>query len=168
MGYKGLQGLLINILIIITGGCTMLPIIDIEAEKTEVEETIRDCIEWPFPEKNIDRLYSCIAKDSSFFTFHPDSASTVTSFDAFDEMIKTVFMDDRLKPTSTEIRDLRINLSRGGDVAWFSCILDDFGEYDGRTWEWVNCRWTGVLEKTDGKWLIYQMHFSFASDTKSD
>lgn len=25
-------------------------------------------------------------------------------------------------------------------------------------------RWTGVLEKRDGKWLIVQMHFSFASD----
>ena len=142
----------------------MSPAIDVEAEKAKVEETIRDCIEWPFPEKNIDRLYGSIAKDPSFFIFHPDSASTVTNFDTFDETIKTVFMDDRLKPASTEIRDMRINLSRSGDVAWFSCILDDFGEYDGRKWEWVNCRWTGVLERIEGKWLIFQMHFSFASD----
>jgi hypothetical protein len=26
---------------------------------------------------------------------------------------------------------------------------------------WVNVRWTGVLEKKEGKWLIRQMHFSF-------
>ena len=25
-------------------------------------------------------------------------------------------------------------------------------------------RWTGVLERRDGRWLIIQMHFSFAAD----
>jgi hypothetical protein len=29
---------------------------------------------------------------------------------------------------------------------------------------WKDTRWTGVLEKRNGKWLIVQMHFSFASD----
>jgi hypothetical protein len=167
---KGLGfGMLISLLIIFTGGCNnMGPSIDIKAEKARVEETIRDCIEWPYPEKNVDRLYSSLARSPSFFIFHPDSASTVTSFDDFDETIKTVFMDDKLKPTSTEIRDLRINLSHSGDVAWFSCILDDFGEYGENKWEWKNCRWTGVLEKIDGKWLIFQMHFSLARDAKND
>lgn len=168
MEYPRLRVFLITLLFIITGGCDMSPEIDIAAEKARVEETIRDCIEWPFPEKNVDRLYSSIAQDSSFFIFHPDSASTITSFDAFDDVIKTVFLDERMRPASTEIRDLRIHLSRGGDVAWYSCILDDFGEYDGRKWQWLNCRWTGVLQKTNGKWLIHQMHFSFASDAKND
>jgi hypothetical protein len=31
----------------------------------------------------------------------------------------------------------------------------------------LNTRWTGVLEKREGKWLIVQMHFSFASDAAS-
>jgi ketosteroid isomerase-like protein len=137
---------------------------DIKAEKVKIEKTIRDCIEWPFPEKNIDRLYGSIANDPCFFVFHPDSKSTVTSFDDFDKMIKTVFMDDKLRPALTEIKDLRINLSRSGDVAWFSCLLDDCGEYNGRKWEWLNCRWTGLLQNTDGDWKLYQMHFSLPSD----
>jgi ketosteroid isomerase-like protein len=160
--------ILAGALVIIIGGCTMSSTIDIKTEKIKVEETIRDSIEWPFPEKNFDRLYSSLARDASFFIFHPDSASTIVGYEAFDKMIKTVFRDDKLKPTSTEIKDLRINLSEDGRVAWFSCILDDIGEYGDRKWAWLNCRWTGVLQKTEDKWLIYQMHFSFASDAKND
>ena len=44
------------------GGYKMTEVIDVKAEKTKVEETIRDCIEWPFPEKNVERLYSSLAK----------------------------------------------------------------------------------------------------------
>jgi hypothetical protein len=29
---------------------------------------------------------------------------------------------------------------------------------------WENTRWTGVVEKRDGRWVIVQQHFSFASD----
>jgi len=36
---------------------------------------------------------------------------------------------------------------------------------------WLNhhstCRWTGVVEKRDGRWVIVQQHFSFASDRVS-
>jgi len=27
-----------------------------------------------------------------------------------------------------------------------------------------NGRWTGVIEKRDGRWVVVQQHFSFASD----
>lgn len=138
--------------------------IDIEAEKAAVETAINDCIKWPFPEKNIDRLIGSCAHDSSFFIFHPDSKSTVIGWDAFQKTIDDFFMDEALKPTKTEIRDIRINLSKSGDVAWYSCLLDDCGEYKDRKWEWINCRWTGVLEKRNGRWLLVQMHFSLPSD----
>ena len=29
---------------------------------------------------------------------------------------------------------------------------------------WKDTRWTGVLERRNGEWLIVQMHFSFAAD----
>jgi len=28
----------------------------------------------------------------------------------------------------------------------------------------LNVRWTGVLEKRDGRWLIMQMHFSYPEE----
>ena len=141
---------------------------DYEAEKAAVEKVIHDNIEWPLPEKDYDRLYSTIAKDSSLFIFHPDSKSTIIGYEAFDKLVKDFFMNPKLKPTGVDIRDMRITLSHSGDVAWYSCILDDYGEWDGKPYAWKNARWTGVLEKRDGKWLIMQMHFSFASDAQDD
>jgi ketosteroid isomerase-like protein len=140
---------------------------DVEAERAKVVQAIHDNIEWPYPEKNRERLYATIAKDSSFFIFHPDSKSTIISFDAFQELVEKVFMKPTFKATGSDIRDLRVNLSKSGEVAWFSAILDDFGESDGKPYAWMNTRWTGVLEKREGKWLIVQMHFSFASDQKA-
>lgn len=134
------------------------------AEKAKVAQAIHDSIEWPYPEKNLKRLYSTIAKDPSFFIFHPDSKSTVNGFDAMQNLVQKVFMNPGFKATGSDIRDLRVNLSRSGDVAWFSAILDDFGEDNGEPYAWLNTRWTGVLEKREGKWLVVQMHFSFASD----
>ena len=129
-----------------------------------INKTIEDSIKWPFPEKNPARLEGALAHDDKFFIFHPDSKSTVIGYDSFKKTIENVFMDPELKPQITDIKDMRINISQLGDCAWFSCYLDDVGEYKGKKWEWIDCRWTGVLEKRDGKWQIVQMHFSLPTD----
>jgi ketosteroid isomerase-like protein len=107
-------------------------------------------------------LFNSVAQDSSFFIFHPDSGSTIVGFDAFRKMVDDVFMQDAFKATGSSIRDMRIDISKSGDVAWYSAILDDFGEWNGAPMAWRNARWTGVLERREGKWVIVQMHFSFA------
>ena len=71
-------------------------------------------------------------------------------------------MSDAFKAVSFEIRDLKINISESGTVAWFSCRLDDFCEINGNPDGWENVRWTGVLEKRQEKWVHVQMHFSFS------
>ena len=73
-------------------------------------------------------------------------------------------MDPAFKATRFEVKNLRINLSESGTVAWFSALLDDFGEWQGEPVGWEDARWTGVLEKRDGRWAIVQMHFSFAEE----
>jgi len=75
-------------------------------------------------------------------------------------LVEKTWSSPDFKAISHEIKDLRINLSRTGDVAWFYCVLDDINEWKGEPASWLNVRWTGVLEKRDGKWVIVQMHFS--------
>jgi len=133
-----------------------------KSERAVVEKTIRDSIGWALT-KDRPLLEGIIAHDADLFIFHPDSKSTVVGWDAFARNFST-WMDPRFKATSFDVRDLRVTFSRSGDVSWFSAVLDDMGEWDGKPVGWKDTRWTGVLEKRAGKWVIVQMHFSFASD----
>jgi ketosteroid isomerase-like protein len=131
-------------------------------DRAVVEQTIRNAIGWALT-KDRPMLERTIAHDPQLFIFHPDSRSTVVGWDAFVKNFD-VWMDPRFKATSFDVRDLRVTFSRGGDVAWYSCMLDDLAEWDGKPVGWWDTRWTGVLEKRDGRWVVVQMHFSFASD----
>jgi hypothetical protein len=134
---------------------------DAAQDRKEIARVVGNSITWAM-NKNTDLLFGSVAQDSAFFIFHPDSASTIVGFDAFKKMVNDFFMQDGFKATGSSIRDMRINISTSGSVAWYSAILDDFGEWNGKPTAWRNTRWTGVLEKRDGKWVIVQMHFSFA------
>ncbi len=104
-----------------------------------------------------------MAQDERLFLFQPDSTGTVVGWNEFVKGFD-FWMDPRFKATLLDVRDLRIDLSRSGDVAWWSCILDDLGEWEGKPIGWKDTRWTGVVEKREGRWIIVQMHFSFAAD----
>ncbi len=136
--------------------------IDVEKEKAEIEKVIDISIGWAM-DKNLDLLFRSVAHDSSFFIYHPDSKSTIVGFEAFTKL-SPFWMSPDFKATHYKIWDLRINLSRSGDVAWYSCMLEDCAEIKGEPGCWEETRWTGVLEKREGKWVIVQMHFSFAAD----
>lgn len=127
-----------------------------------VEAAIRDCIGWALT-KDRGRLESILAHDEDLFIFHPNWGETIVGWAEFLPLFD-VWMDPRFKATHFEIRDLRICFSGSRDVAWFATILDDHGEWDGKPAAWRDTRWTGVLERRKGSWLLVQMHFSFAAD----
>ena len=131
-------------------------------EKKVIEKVIRDNIGWALT-KDRPLLESTLAHDECLFMFQPDSKSTIVGWEQFAKQFD-FWMDARFKAIRSDIRDLRIDVARSGDVAWWSCVLDDLGEWDGKPVGWKDARWTGVLEKRAGTWLIVQMHFSFASD----
>ena len=131
-------------------------------DRAVVEQTIRDSIGWALTKDRV-LLERVITHDADLFIFHPDSKSTVVGWDAFAKNF-SFWMDPRFKATSFDVRDLRITFARSGEVCWFSAMLDDLAEWDGKPTGWKDTRWTGVLERRGGNWVIVQMHFSFASD----
>jgi ketosteroid isomerase-like protein len=141
--------------------CAFLAAATPAREKALIEKTIRDNIGWALT-KDRPLAESTMVHDERLFIFNPDSESTV----GWEQLVKNFdfWMDPRFKATTMDIRELRIDMSPSGVTAWWSCILDDLGEWDGRPIGWKDTRWTGVLEKRSGKWLIVQMHFSFAAD----
>jgi len=161
---------LISLVTIVFVGCmSMEPTFDPKIEKDSVRKVIHSSIGWALT-KDKDLLLRSVAQDTTFFIYHPDNASTIRGFEPFRSLVENVFMNDAFKALSYEIHDLQINFSQSHDVAWFSAILDDFGEWDGRPLQipWEGVRWTGVLEKRQESWVIVQMHFSFATDARKE
>ena len=132
-----------------------------EAEKLLIEKAINSCIGWA-KTKDLDLLYSVVANDTNFLEVHPDG-KVVRGFNEF-KKAEAFWMSPDFKAVRYQIRDLSINISESGTVAWWSCILDDINEWKGQPASWENTRWTGVLEKRNGKWQIVQQHFSFACE----
>ena len=140
--------------------------VDVEAEKAAIAKVIDANIGW-FATKDFALCFSTMADDPDLFFFSPDSQSTVHGFEQFKKQSE-FWRDPGAKYVGHEIRGLRIHVHPSGEVAWWSAILDDCGEYSGRQACWKDTRWTGVLEKRAGRWVIMQMHFSFAVDQVRD
>ena len=132
-------------------------------EREIVNKVIHNAICWAMT-KDTTTLFSTFVPDSSLFIFSPDSASTLSGFRSILELAEDVWMTDHFRALECNVRDMRIQFSRSGETAWYSCYLDDISEWDGRRSGWLNVRWTGVLEKRDGRWLIMQMHFSYPEE----
>ncbi len=134
---------------------------DVAADRTAVEQTIHNNICWALT-KDRAMAERTMAHDAAYFVFNPTSKPTIGYEDVARNF--TVWMDPRFKAITCDIRELRVTLSRSRDAAWWSAVLDDLAEWDGKPTGWKDTRWTGVLEKRDGAWVIVQMHFSFAAD----
>ena len=137
--------------------------IDVAKEKAVISVIIHNSIGWAM-NKDKDLLFNCFAHDPELFWFSPRDDGTIHGFKAFVDMTEDFFMSDDFKAVSFGVKELSINLSRSGDVAWFHARLDDYNEWKGEPANWEDVRWTGVLEKRDDRWEIVQMHFSDASD----
>ncbi len=129
-------------------------------EKLLIEKVINNSIGWA-KEKDLKLLYSVIANDTEYLEVDPEDR-VVKGFEEFRKS-EAFWMNPNFKAIRYQIKDLKINISKSGDVAWWYSILDDINEWKGQPANWENTRWTGVLEKREGQWIIVQMHFSFAS-----
>lgn len=129
------------------------------SEADSVRSAIHNSIAWA-KNKDFNLLYSVIANDSNYLEVDPEPG-IIKGIAQFKKN-EVFWGNPDFKAIKYEIRDLKINFSERGDVAWFYCILDDINEWKGNPACWMNTRWTGVLEKRKGKWVIVQMHFSFA------
>lgn len=126
-----------------------------------IEKAIHGSIGWA-KNKDFKLLYSIIANDSNYLEVDPNPG-IIRGFDEFKKN-EVFWGNPEFKAIRYEIRDLKISVSECGTVAWYYCVLDDINEWKGNPAEWRDTRWTGVLEKREGRWVIVQMHFSFSQE----
>lgn len=128
-------------------------------ETGQVEQAIRNVFAWA-ENKDFDLFYSTLANDTDFISVTPYERvkfgfSAVREDSAF-------WGDPSFKAVGYDISDLRIRFSGDKTVAWFYCVLNDFNTLNNEPANWLNARWTGVLEKREGRWVVVQQHFSWA------
>lgn len=158
MNLKSSIPLFALLIILVSCSSQKTTLFSVEVEKKLVEKAINNSIGWA-KNKDINLLYSVIANDSTFLEVDPEDR-IVRGFDEF-RKAESFWMNPDFKAVRYEIRDLKITISPSGDAAWWFCMLDDINEWKGQPANWENTRWTGVLEKRKGNWVIVQQHFSF-------
>ena len=138
-----------------------LTALDQEAEKQKIAQVVSSVIGWA-KTKDLNLFYGSIANDEDYISVTP----TKRIVKRFEDVKQNVpfWMSPDFKYVRHGLKDLEIKFARCGEVAWFFCILDDINTFKGEPATWENTRWTGVVEKRDGKWVVVSQHFSFASD----
>lgn len=157
--------LMIFIMLIISHDVLKTQVVEIDSQKTKdlkaVEQAIHNVFGWAV-KKDFDLFFQTIADDSNFVSVTPYNR---VKFGINDVKKDNAFWGSpHFKAIRHEVRDFKIQFSSSGDVAWFYCVVDDFNEWKGEPANWENVRWTGVLEKRNGKWRVVQQHFSWAKD----
>ena len=134
---------------------------DREAEKQKIAEVISSVIGWA-KDKDLDKFFGSIANDDDYISVTP-GARVIRRFEDVKQNVP-FWMSPDFQYVRHELKNLEITFARSGTVAWFYCVLDDINTYKGEPASWENARWTGVVEKRDGKWVVVSQHFSFAKD----
>jgi SnoaL-like domain len=137
------------------------PAEDQEAVKREIARVVSSVIGWA-KTKDLDLFFGSIAQDEDYISVTPGQR-VIKRFEDVKQNVP-FWMSPDFQYVRHELKDLEIKLARCGTVAWFYCVLDDINTYKGEPASWENARWTGVVEKRDGKWVVVSQHFSFASD----
>ena len=140
--------------------CRIVPAGNTPPDYEVVKKTIEQSIGWAI-EKDFDSMFRLWADDMFHFWLFSDS--TVVGLDNFKKYAEQ-WRDPDFLGTRFEFRDLRIVFSRSGDVAWYSCTLDDCGSYKGQEFCMKDVFQTGVLEKRDGTWVHVLMHGAYPID----
>jgi hypothetical protein len=130
-------------------------------DRKAVEQAIHNVFGWAV-NKDFNLFFQTIADDSNFISVTPYNRVKFGIKDVKKD--STFWGSPHFKAIRHEVRDLKIQFSRLGDVAWFYCVVDDINEWKGEPANWENVRWTGVLEKRNWKWRVVQQHFSWAKD----
>ncbi len=129
-------------------------------EYAAVKGAIEQSIGWAI-EKDFDAMFRLWADD--LFHFWLFSHSKVVGLENF-KKYSEAWKNPDFRGTRFEFKDLRIVFSRSGDVAWYSCFLDDCSSIKGKESCLKDVFQTGVLEKRDGRWVHVLMHGAYPID----
>jgi len=137
------------------------------AEPTQIEKEVKDWLNAyskAYEKKDLNTLMSMIAPGNSAVFIDSSPQGRYIGADA----IKKAYEAEFPQIQSVAMEPTWVTASTKGDLAWFAA--DMTAKVDlGKEKFVVPGRWTGVLEKQGGKWIIILSHFSYtAQDEKEE
>jgi len=133
------------------------PVVDIEAEKVAVKAVLDDWIKCMETE-DMELFSKTIAPDNDMVVIATDAAEYYVGQEPFKESMQKQF--EVFEKMEVSIKDLSIKVHKSGEVSWFSCKMDGKVTAGGEIVNLEGLRFTAVLEKRAGNWIIVQLHFS--------
>lgn len=127
------------------------------SDKTDVERVI-DGFFKAMDRRDFKWMKQHLAHDPDMVHIGTEADEYRIGRDAMKEAIREQFRS--LRSYKAALRNRVTHVGPSGDVAWFSHVMDARIESDDGTHYLENARFTGVLEKRDGVWVIVQTHMS--------
>jgi uncharacterized protein (TIGR02246 family) len=151
---RALPIMLLLVLIVTAAGAIILANADAKTDQ-EVKDFLTQ-YEAAYEKKDLGALMNLIAPEATVVFFEADEKGRYVGPD----QIKAAYENSLKQVKSIKGEYKWTSVGSKGDVAWFATEVlfnVDTGEDKFKQLG----RWTGVLEKKDGKWLLVQSHFSF-------
>jgi hypothetical protein len=131
--------------------------VDLEAEEAQVQSVLAQVVQANESE-DMALMAKITAQDEDIVQFGSAYDHRFVGWEAFKEAMEKQFAG--VEKMKVSVRDQVITVHDSGSVAWFSEIMDlDFLMQD-KPVSIKGLRYTGVMEKRDGDWVIVQGHLS--------
>ena len=145
-----------TILLLVCSSCSKKQI-NIETEKQKVKEVV-DGLTRTLETEDMMMFDKIMAHDTDMVNFGTDVSERWVGYEALKNAVQKQF--DSFENTKLTVREQVIRVHKSGEAAWFSEIADWNVIAMGDTIEIKDSRFTGVLEKRNGNWVIVQFHAS--------
>lgn len=127
-------------------------------EETEAIENVLDKYIVANETQNFELIREIWAPDADIILYGTDSDERLMGWVNIKNAIKDQF--SQITDTYIAATDQFIKINETGNTAWFAETLNYNFVYKDKARSYEGLRFTGVLEKLDGKWKLVQAHLS--------
>jgi ketosteroid isomerase-like protein len=134
------------------------------AEPTQIEKEVKDWLTAyakAYEKKDLNALMSMIGPEAVFIDSSPQGKYIGA------DPIKNAYQNEFTQIESVVMEPTWLTASTKGDQAWFAADLTAKVDL-GKEKFVIPGRWTGVLEKRGGKWVIILSHFSYTAPEEKE
>lgn len=133
------------------------PEVDFDKELSDIRSVLEQ-YELARESEDFSTVEQIWASDDDIVLFGTEGDEQLVGFSEIRKAMSRQF--DEVENTLINISDQKIKISKDGNMAWFSEVLDYNFIYQGEYMSFEGIRFTGVMQKLEDKWQLVQAHLS--------